>query len=566
MGAKMIKRSVSTILTAALVLAAGNAALAADAGTVTFATGSVSAERQPAAALARGDTVLVEDFVITGAASRAQLMMIDGAKVAIRPNSRLKIEEYVYATAAPASGPAVVTTSNDNSSVISLVKGGFRTITGAIGKEDPADYGVRTAVGVLGIRGTDFAALFCVGDCNAAPGVTPGTIVPDGLYLMVTEGSIEFSNEVANLVLTAGQFAFIPLDTRRATRLATTPPVFIDDSDFRFVAESSAPPPDGSASPPEDDGSSPLGFDEKLGTRRAPDSSAPESDSTEQGSGSGRDTPTQSIQGIDRDGAPVDLTPGNSPDPGNRSISYSTGPLGAIDTIFSGVMDNSPGQYQLDGSNALTGFDNVYPARTAAGPATYDIGTASIGESGFDSMTVMRWGRWAGGAAAITLSDGTDASQDLGTQSIHWISSPEWAAPPVMPIMGIANYTLIGSTSPTDNLGNTGVLGAATFQADFTRMLVDSTLIIDINGATWTAAGQGDIGAIALLPAHLFLGDYTAVAIDGVTGGTGVFSGFFSQPGATSDPSYPGGAGLTYSLQDSGGTITVSGAAAFGNP
>jgi hypothetical protein len=175
-------------------------------------------------------------------------------------------------------------------------------------------------------------------------------------------------------------------------------------------------------------------------------------------------------------------------------------------------------------------------------------------------MTVLRWGRWSGGSAAITLSDGSSAIQDLGNQSLHWVSSPDWATPPVMPVTGVANYSLLGATSPTDNFGNTGVLGAATFQADFTNMRVDSTLTIDINGSTWTATGNGNIAT------HLFQGNYGTVSIDGVGGGTGVFSGFFSSPGPTSDPSFPGGVGLTYSLQDMLGITSVSGAAAFGNP
>ena len=73
------------------------------------------------------------------------------------------------------------------------------------------------------------------------------------------------------------------------------------------------------------------------------------------------------------------------------------------------------------------------------------------------------------------------------------------------------------------------------------------------------------------MPAHLFQGLYGTVTItdgaDAVSSGRGVFSGFFSEPGPTSDPSYPGGVGLTYSLQDLGRTnVSVSGAAAFGNP
>ena len=551
------------VFTATLLLTIAQSVVAADAGTVSFATGSVRAERQPAAPLAKGDTVLVEDFVITGDASRAQLMMIDGARVAIRPNSRLQVEEYVYASEEAAAGSAVVT-SDDNSSVINLVKGGFRTITGAIGKEDPSNYKVRTAVGVLGIRGTNFAVLLCSGDCNTAPGVTPGAVVPDGLYLMVTEGTIVFSNEVTTLELTAGEFAYIPFDTRQAARLDAAPAVFIDTSEFRFDDDA-----DGAGIPDSPDGAAPQGFDAALGTRRAPDSpdtSAPGPNSTEQGDDTSRDTPAQSIQGIDRDGNPVDLTPGDVPDPQNRTIGFSTGPLGPVNTIWSNTTDNLPGEYQVDGNNNVTGFTGGYPTRTGIDATTFDMGSSTNVDTGFNSVTVLRWGRWSGGTASITLSDGTDASQDLGAQSIHWISSPDWAAPPVMPITGTASYTLIGSTSPTDNFGNTGVLGSATFDADFTNMRVDSTLSIDINGSNWTAAGQGNIGAQALQPAHMFLGNYGAVTINGVTGGTGVFSGFFSESGPTSDPTYPGGVGLTYSLQDMGGTTTVSGAAAFGNP
>ena len=107
-----------------------------------------------------------------------------------------------------------------------------------------------------------------------------------------------------------------------------------------------------------------------------------------------------------------------------------------------------------------------------------------------------------------------------------------------MPITGTANYTLIGNTSPTDNFGNVGVLGAASFSADFTNQTVNSTIVLDINNAIWDASGSGLIGGGAgvALPPHLFNGTYNNVTITGLSGtiiGTGVFSGFFSQPGPT---------------------------------
>ena len=551
------RKRISAAFTTALLLVLSNPAVAADAGSVSFATGAVTAERAPAVALGRGDALLDNDVIATGAASRAQLLMIDGARIAVRPSSRISIQEYLYT--APSAAPSATITVSDDKSVIGLVKGGFRTITGAIGKENPANYEVRTAVGVLGIRGTDFAVLLCTGDCNTAPGVPPGTIVPDGLYIMVTEGSIFFSNEVATIDVNAGEFVFIPLESRKPERLDMTPPVFIDDSDMRFEPDAPAPP--------DDDVPPPAGFDDNLGKRRDPSSSSAfDPEDAGKDDGGKREPPKQSIQGTDQDGSPVDLTPGGTPDPRNRTISFSTGPLGAVDTFWSSTFDNEPTQYTVDDNNDLTGFSNLYPARVVPDVATFDIGSSANVESGFDALTVLRWGRWTGGTASITLSDGSDASQDLGAQSIHWISSPEWAAPPAMPVSGSASYTLVGSTAPTDNQGNTGVLGAATFDADFTNMLIDSSLVINIAGSTWTASGQGNIGAAAQLPAHLFQGIYGAVDVDGIGGGTGSFSGFFSEPGPTSDPTFPGGAGLTYSLQDQAGTTTVSGAAAFGNP
>ncbi|MDA1064651.1 MAG: FecR family protein [Proteobacteria bacterium] len=544
----MIKRKLPQLLIAVLVLA--NPALAQDAGLVSFASGDVSAERQPAVALAKGDVVRSSDAVITGAASRAQLAMSDGARIAIRPDSRIVIDEYVYAAAT--SGTAAVS-SSDDSSVISLVKGGFRSITGAIGKENPQNYEVRTAVGVLGIRGTIFAVLLC-GNCNSAPGVPPGTVVPQGLYIMVDEGRIVFRNEVDSIEVAAGEFAFIPFDSRQPTRLETAPPVFIDDSDFRFEADTE----------------SLSGFDSKLGLRREADASAPPPTSTAPGSstqddGSNTSVPAQSILGTDEAGNPVDLTPGSAPDPSNRSVTYSTAPLGGAAPIFSGTLDNDPSQYQLDNNGNLVRFTNVYPTPTSPDTASFDIGSATLVESGSDSMTVMRWGRWAGGTADIVLSDGSAADQDLVRQSALGHRAA-WSTSVAMPITGVANYSLIGSTSPTDNLGNVGVLGNATFRADFTRMLVNSTLLIDINGASWSASGNGNIGAAAQLPAHLFQGNYGNVAINRTAGGNGVFSGFFAQPGPVSDPSFPGAAGLTYSLQDMTGSTSVSGAAVFGNP
>lgn len=520
-------------------------AAAADAGSILFTKGSVTAERVPAVKLAKGDTVLDDDTIATGDASRAQLLMIDGAKIAIRPNSVVRIDEYAYA-----ESNATVVTQSDNKSVMSLVKGGLRTITGAVGKENRSDYEVRTPVGVLGIRGTNFALLLCGGDCNSAPNVNPGEPIEDGLYIAVTDGAIVFLAQGGEIVVNAGEFAFIPMATRIPEPLDVPPAILIDD-DLNLDA----------------DGNATLsGFDSKLGTRRSPDSSKPGAQSSAPDDGSSSEAPRQPVIGTDADGTPIDITPGATPQQRiGRTVSFATGPFGGA-TIHSGTQFNDPTLLRLDSGNNVLGFTGPYPARQSPLTATVDIGTSANVETGFDSMTVLRWGRWSGGVATASVAgSGRNDAVDLGSQSLHWISAPDQAAP-TMPITGVASYTLLGGTSPTDNFGNTGVLGSATFNADFTNLRVDSTLVINIAGMNWSATGTGNLGSVAGLPAHLFFGNYGAIIIDGITGGSGQFTGFFSEPGATSDPAFPGGVGLTYSLQDGQGAITVSGAAAFGNP
>lgn len=360
--------------------------------------------------------------------------------------------------------------------------------------------------------------------------------------------------------------------------------MLLDDRDLEFDADTAKPRrparagkpghpddgDDGSARPATDPDGSGTGFDSKLSIRRVPESNSSVPEGADQGDAGddARETPEQSIIGTDPDGMPLDITPGDVRPQGNRTISYSSGPLGLADAAFSGIRTNAPGEYQLDPGNTLEGFVAPYPGRTGPDTGVFGIGSAANVETGFDGVTVLRWGRWAGGIANITLTGGVDASRDLGAQSIHWVSGPA-TAPPVMPITGVANYSLIGNTSPTDNFGNVGVLGSATFQADFTNQTVMSMIVLDINNFNWAATGNGSIGAMAGLAPHLFQGIYNVVTITApgaVFTGRGVFSGFFSQPGPGSDPAFPGGVGMTYSLQDQGATTAVSGAVVFGNP
>jgi hypothetical protein len=121
----------------------GTATLVASRGEVHAVTADTNR------ALSQGDSVFVEDQIITGDKSFAILQFIDGAKVTVRPNSQLAIEKYVF------NG------GDQDAATLNLMKGGLRIITGAMAKVQPESYKVKTPVALMGVRGTEFAVMLC---------------------------------------------------------------------------------------------------------------------------------------------------------------------------------------------------------------------------------------------------------------------------------------------------------------------------------------------------------------------------------------------------------------------
>ena len=99
--------------------------------------------------LGQGDVIYVSDKIVTGNKSFAVLQFIDGAKVTVRPNSAIVIEEYAY------------TGTENDAATLHLVEGGLRVITGAMAKNHPDNYKVKTPVALMGVRGTEFAVMLC---------------------------------------------------------------------------------------------------------------------------------------------------------------------------------------------------------------------------------------------------------------------------------------------------------------------------------------------------------------------------------------------------------------------
>jgi hypothetical protein len=117
------------------------------AGKTILARGSVQAvntasdtQRQ----LKRRDTVFDIDSITTGSKSKAQFSMADGGLIALKENSQLNIANYQFDNQ-----------TQQGSASIELIKGGLRSISGAI-KKNGGEYKINTPVGSIGIRGTHF--------------------------------------------------------------------------------------------------------------------------------------------------------------------------------------------------------------------------------------------------------------------------------------------------------------------------------------------------------------------------------------------------------------------------
>ena len=131
--------------------------------------------------------------------------MIDGARIALQPNSELVVAEYQL----PKDQVKVKTQVKkaSGSSTLNLLKGGFRTITGSIGNQTNKDaYKVNTPVATIGIRGTDYSLMYCTFDCKNNQ---DGSRLNQGLYLGVSQGSIWIQNDAGLLDLNVNEFAYV---------------------------------------------------------------------------------------------------------------------------------------------------------------------------------------------------------------------------------------------------------------------------------------------------------------------------------------------------------------------
>lgn len=469
-------------------LAAGTAS--GEAGKVVFAVGDVAALRGAARVpLAAGATIDEGDAIVTAAQSHAQLRFSDDALVALKPDSEFVIEHYSFNGRQDGTEVAV----------FRLVKGGFRTLTGQIGKLSGDRYQLLTTQATIGIRGTHYQVQVCAPEqCREAEAA-----VRAGVYGGVYEGRIAVANAFGADEFGVDEFFFVP-DGEAPLRFLA-PPLFLSDKlkpkttagksaqgDLRFA---SVPAREAQPATPE----TPFTYlaTEDLnrlllsGTRTV-------------------------VVGSDRDTLELDAT---------------TDPALHLD---------------IDSAGRLTGFVNA--ALAAA------VGNATIVDSGSDNSAAgLTWGRWQGAGSSIAQTLGNTVVHNDGG-NLHYVYGTIATA---LPSSGQVQYAAIGGTRPTDSgSGQIGTLiSGGTISVNFsTAQLALSGLEAGFGSATYAVSGSTSIvnGAFSSGGGGA-TGSCSGAGCQRLIAGN--FIGFFAGPGGT-------GIGLDYYFNTRSGSV-IEGVTAY---
>lgn len=196
---RSMNRLIPLVALAALLLA-GLPVLAANVATVTHLNGTLTAS-QPGGTpqlLAVSSTIEEGSVLRTGQNTYARLKFVDNSEVVLRPNTELDVTAFRYQQARP----------EEDSSLLRLVRGGMRAVTGLLGKRNHDKVRLDTVTATIGIRGTHFGVLLCQQDCQDVP-TTSGTPPPDGMHVDVVSGAVSVTNPAGEIVLQPGHFGYV---------------------------------------------------------------------------------------------------------------------------------------------------------------------------------------------------------------------------------------------------------------------------------------------------------------------------------------------------------------------
>lgn len=164
-------------------------------GVVIESNGSVVAvdNNRESRKLYKDSVVYIGDKVITGEDGFVRLQMVDEAILDLRCFSIMVIEDYAI-------------NPSNRRSILNLLQGSLKKITGKIGEMSEDVYELKTPVASIGVRGTEYALrVFQSKGCG-------GTVdTDDGLYVEVIKGLVDVHNQSGNAVAAKGDTIYVAL-------------------------------------------------------------------------------------------------------------------------------------------------------------------------------------------------------------------------------------------------------------------------------------------------------------------------------------------------------------------
>lgn len=187
----------------------GGSGITQTIGKASLVVGSVTVRRagQSAFSLAQDGTLVQGDRIETSSGSEVHITFDDGGYLALRPNSIVRIDQYV------------VTGDATDSATLNLIKGALRSVTGWIGKLDAPRYRITANTATIGVRGTDHEVVIVAPE-DAVPGMDAG------VHNRVNEGGTTLRNSNGVINIAPGTAAYSPGTGAAPVRHAVVPEFF----------------------------------------------------------------------------------------------------------------------------------------------------------------------------------------------------------------------------------------------------------------------------------------------------------------------------------------------------
>lgn len=393
-----------------LLFALAPAASAAEVGRVLLAGGEAFAVRgTETIRLSLNSVVHDRDVLRTGTTGNLQVRFIDESLISLRENSEMRVEEFRFSGKEDGSERAF----------FRLIKGGLRTITGLIGRNNHQNYSMGSVTSTIGIRGTDYAATLCQGDCRN----NDGSLAADGMYGRVIGQSggtnrITVRNENFERTFGINQNFYVADANSEPRQLLEAPPFVANRLESRGQAARKG---DQSSTGSEQASAGGSNQESRVSTPPAPPPQVPVFIATEERSAGGTLSliaPTLGIAGAD---------------------SYGTGGAFVL-----------PSQLTLSGTTLIgvnaSGTD--YEGEPFSFVATTTL--AAVTDTGSGGDVAAHWGRWTSG----TINDNGNI-YTLGPAPyghFHYIYG-ELTPPDIIGARtGTATFIRVGGTTPTDSV------------------------------------------------------------------------------------------------------------------